>query len=229
MQVLYEGSPRVFLTILFAILLNSSLFSLHMIAASTLAPLSSLGSEKGYLIKCQSSRLLRTNKSILTSQHRDDTQQDLLYTLHWTPSFSGQFIAHGIISRCVQDRNADTAIGKYWKGRICLLIRTTTIDWFNWILTVWVEHLAGEFHLRWTEWVIRWEDELRWEDAALETSSLGATKRGHYIDELLCLEDTRWVTYVIRASHSKKLSSVIGPATIPSGGFKVNSMGNGDR
>lgn len=62
--VLYEGSPRVFLTILFAILLNSSLFSLHMIAASTLAPLSSLGSEiKGYLIQCQSSSLLTTNKS----------------------------------------------------------------------------------------------------------------------------------------------------------------------
>jgi len=30
-------------------------------------------------------------------------------------------------------------------------------------------------------------------------------------------------TYVIRASHSKKFSSLIGPAMMPSGGFKVNS------
>lgn len=30
-------------------------------------------------------------------------------------------------------------------------------------------------------------------------------------------------TYAINASHSKKLSSLIGPATIPSGGSKVNS------
>lgn len=30
-------------------------------------------------------------------------------------------------------------------------------------------------------------------------------------------------TYVIKASHSKKFSSFIGPAIIPSGGFKVNS------
>lgn len=33
-------------------------------------------------------------------------------------------------------------------------------------------------------------------------------------------------THVIRASHSKKFSSLIGPATMPSGGFKVSS---GDR
>lgn len=31
-------------------------------------------------------------------------------------------------------------------------------------------------------------------------------------------------TYCISASHSKKLSSLIGPATIPSGGFNVNSV-----
>ena len=31
-------------------------------------------------------------------------------------------------------------------------------------------------------------------------------------------------TYVINASHSKKLSSLIGPANIPSGGFRVNSV-----
>lgn len=43
---LYEGRPRVFLTILFAILLNSSRFSRHIIAASTFAPLSSFGSGK---------------------------------------------------------------------------------------------------------------------------------------------------------------------------------------
>lgn len=30
-------------------------------------------------------------------------------------------------------------------------------------------------------------------------------------------------TYVMRASHSKKFSSLIGPAMIPSGGFKVSS------
>lgn len=30
-------------------------------------------------------------------------------------------------------------------------------------------------------------------------------------------------TYAINASHSKKLSSLIGPATIPSGGFNVSS------
>lgn len=30
-------------------------------------------------------------------------------------------------------------------------------------------------------------------------------------------------TYAINASHSKKLSSLTGPATIPSGGSKVNS------
>lgn len=30
-------------------------------------------------------------------------------------------------------------------------------------------------------------------------------------------------TYVMSASHSKKFSSFIGPAMIPSGGFKVNS------
>ena len=30
-------------------------------------------------------------------------------------------------------------------------------------------------------------------------------------------------THVIRASHSKKFSSLIGPATIPSGGFNVSS------
>lgn len=31
-------------------------------------------------------------------------------------------------------------------------------------------------------------------------------------------------TYVIKASHSKKFSSFIGPAMIPSGGFIVNSI-----
>jgi hypothetical protein len=30
-------------------------------------------------------------------------------------------------------------------------------------------------------------------------------------------------TYVISASHSKKFSSLIGPAIIPSGGFRVSS------
>lgn len=30
-------------------------------------------------------------------------------------------------------------------------------------------------------------------------------------------------TYVMRASHSKKFSSLIGPAMMPSGGFKVSS------
>lgn len=41
-----RGIPRVFLTNLSAILLNSSLFSLHIFAASTFAPLSSFGSRK---------------------------------------------------------------------------------------------------------------------------------------------------------------------------------------
>ena len=31
-------------------------------------------------------------------------------------------------------------------------------------------------------------------------------------------------TYVMRASHSKKFSSFIGPAIMPSGGFSVNSV-----
>jgi hypothetical protein len=31
------------------------------------------------------------------------------------------------------------------------------------------------------------------------------------------------VSYIINASHSKKLSSSIGPAVIPSGGFTVSS------
>lgn len=31
-------------------------------------------------------------------------------------------------------------------------------------------------------------------------------------------------TYVIKASHSKKFSSLTGPATIPSGGFNVSSV-----
>jgi hypothetical protein len=35
-----------------------------------------------------------------------------------------------------------------------------------------------------------------------------------------CLGST---TYVISASHSKKFSSLIGPAIIPSGGFRVSS------
>jgi hypothetical protein len=30
-------------------------------------------------------------------------------------------------------------------------------------------------------------------------------------------------TYVINASHSKKFSSLMGPAIIPSGGFRVSS------
>lgn len=30
-------------------------------------------------------------------------------------------------------------------------------------------------------------------------------------------------TYIIRASHSKKFSSFVGPAMMPSGGFSVNS------
>lgn len=33
----------------------------------------------------------------------------------------------------------------------------------------------------------------------------------------------------MRASHSKKLSSLIGPATIPSGGFNVSSTKNGNK
>lgn len=36
-------------------------------------------------------------------------------------------------------------------------------------------------------------------------------------------------TYAMRASHSKKLSSLIGPATIPSGGFNVSSTKNGNK
>lgn len=41
---------------------------------------------------------------------------------------------------------------------------------------------------------------------------------------LLVIVLDHWLrTYVIKASHSKKLSSVIGPAMIPSGGFRVNS------
>lgn len=31
------------------------------------------------------------------------------------------------------------------------------------------------------------------------------------------------LTYAIRASHSKKFSSLTGPAKIPSGGFRVSS------
>lgn len=31
------------------------------------------------------------------------------------------------------------------------------------------------------------------------------------------------MTYTIRASHSKKFSSLVGPAMIPSGGFSVSS------
>ena len=41
---IYKGTERVFLTIRSAILLNCSLSSLHILAASTLAPLSSFGS-----------------------------------------------------------------------------------------------------------------------------------------------------------------------------------------
>jgi hypothetical protein len=35
--------------------------------------------------------------------------------------------------------------------------------------------------------------------------------------------EENYITYVISASHSKKFSSLIGPAIIPSGGFRVNS------
>lgn len=38
------------------------------------------------------------------------------------------------------------------------------------------------------------------------------------------IESYRANTYCIKASHSKKLSSLMGPATIPSGGFNVSSV-----
>lgn len=91
------------------------------------------------------------------------------------------------------------------------------------ILTVWVEHLTGELHLRRTQWVVRWENKFGWKDASFETSPFRTT-----IKKLICSyssmpTNVSLATYVISASHSKKLSSVTGPATIPSGGFNVSS------
>lgn len=94
------------------------------------------------------------------------------------------------------------------------------------LLTIRVEHFTGELHLGRTQGVVGWEDELRWEYATLETGAFGATgKEIHGDGQFIC-----WIrgtfsagTYVISASHSKKLSSVMGPAMIPSGGFRVSS------
>lgn len=44
-----------------------------------------------------------------TGQHTDNTQQDLLDALHWTPALVRRLVRIGIISWCVQDGDTDIA------------------------------------------------------------------------------------------------------------------------
>lgn len=46
----------------------------------------------------------------------------------------------------------------------------------------------------------------------------------YYINLVIVKFRRKHTTYVINASHSKKFSSLIGPAIIPSGGFSVSSI-----
>lgn len=76
--------------------------------ASILAPDSMFGSVVRYHSTSQSQlrcRVLGTSGG-LTRQHRDHTQQDLLNTLHWTPSLARRLVRIGIISWGMQDGNA---------------------------------------------------------------------------------------------------------------------------
>lgn len=47
---------------------------------------------------CRCMQFLALGMRSLTCQHADHAQQNLLDTLHGTPTFGGQFIAHGIIA-----------------------------------------------------------------------------------------------------------------------------------
>lgn len=93
------------------------------------------------------------------------------------------------------------------------------------LLTVGMEHFTCKFHLRRAERVIWWEDKFSWEHSSFETGSFGAPEIIENCGSVIVtiIRFNQLINYVIRASHSKKLSSLIGPATIPSGGFRVNS------
>lgn len=47
---------------------------------------------------------------MLTCQHANDRQEDLLHTLHGTPPLRAALVSHGIIPRSMKDRDADSPI-----------------------------------------------------------------------------------------------------------------------
>lgn len=86
-----------------------------------------------------------------------------------------------------------------------------------------MEHFALERHLRRTERIVGRKDKLGGENATLKASTFWATG-----EERLLFSFSTYIsimfTHAMSASHSKKFSSVMGPATIPSGGFWVSSI-----
>lgn len=81
----------------------SSLFHMQSIEMGALS-LSLLVSRDGsplllslpHIYRCM--QFMALGMRSLTCQHADHAQQNLLDTLHGTPTFGGQFIAHGIIA-----------------------------------------------------------------------------------------------------------------------------------
>lgn len=79
-------------------------------------------------------------------------------------------------------------------------------------------HVSWKLHFGRIERIIIW----KCKSGCKYTSFIWSSR---WSPNLMWVEFDLWVdkTYMIRASHSKKLSSSIGPAVIPSGGFTVSS------
>lgn len=89
-----------------------------------------------------------------------------------------------------------------------------------------MKHITCELHFRRTQWIIDWKHQFCRKYATFEASSFRSPViKYQNSTENIKIASNKYQgnTDVIRASHSKKLSSLTGPATIPSGGFVTNS------
>ena len=80
---------------------------------------------------------------VLTCKHGNHTEDDLFDALNGTPAFGSLFIHGRIVSRGVEDRDADIAVGIDYRGKNQYI--SAFID-EAYAFTIWMEQGRIEFH-----------------------------------------------------------------------------------